>query len=173
MLKSFARTLHAVLLPLLRVVRCCSCVFPLQWRRVAAHTVTPSHSSSAVRASRTGNEWFRHTKACLHTLTHHPNAQRGREGVEEEWEKTAAFHERWKLKARDVLAKAEWRKRKLTKRVGGGEGGGLRGRGHVLWSWADELDQHSFADLVCMFTHVLALHASLLTRRDLLIHPRS
>ncbi|KIZ06236.1 J domain-containing protein spf31 [Monoraphidium neglectum] len=43
--------------------------------------------------------------------------ERGREGVEEDWEKTDAFHERWKLKARDVMAKSEWRKRKLTKRV--------------------------------------------------------
>ncbi|GBF96662.1 hypothetical protein Rsub_09295 [Raphidocelis subcapitata] len=43
--------------------------------------------------------------------------ERGREGVEEEWERTDAFHERWKLKARDMLARGEWRKRKLTKRL--------------------------------------------------------
>ncbi|KAI8474742.1 MAG: hypothetical protein J3K34DRAFT_406466 [Monoraphidium minutum] len=43
--------------------------------------------------------------------------ERGREGVEEEWEQTNAFHERWKLKTRDVMAKGEWRKRKLTKRL--------------------------------------------------------
>jgi hypothetical protein len=47
--------------------------------------------------------------------------------VEEEWERTDAFHDRWKAKARDVLAKGEWRKRKLTKRVRGR--GGARARG--------------------------------------------
>lgn len=30
---------------------------------------------------------------------------------------TEEFHEAWKLKARDVMARAEWRRRKLTKRV--------------------------------------------------------
>jgi len=30
---------------------------------------------------------------------------------------TEEFHEAWRLKARDVLARAEWRRRKLTKRV--------------------------------------------------------
>lgn len=44
-------------------------------------------------------------------------AQEGREGVEAEWERSDAFHEAWKLKARDMLARAEWRRRKLTKRV--------------------------------------------------------
>jgi hypothetical protein len=43
--------------------------------------------------------------------------QRGREGVEEEWEQTDEFHERWKTAARDVLAKAAFRHKKLTKRV--------------------------------------------------------
>ena len=33
------------------------------------------------------------------------------------WETTDAFHEAWKLKSRDMLARAEWRRRKLTKRV--------------------------------------------------------
>ncbi|KAK9846337.1 hypothetical protein WJX81_001857 [Elliptochloris bilobata] len=41
----------------------------------------------------------------------------GREGVEAEWERTDGFHEAWKLKARDMLARAEWRRRKLTKRL--------------------------------------------------------
>ena len=27
------------------------------------------------------------------------------------------FHEAWRVKARDVLARTEWRRRKLTKRV--------------------------------------------------------
>lgn len=30
---------------------------------------------------------------------------------------TEEFHEQWRLKARDVLARTEWRKRKLVKRV--------------------------------------------------------
>jgi DnaJ family protein C protein 8 len=37
--------------------------------------------------------------------------------VEAEWEKTDEFHDAWKLKARDMLARAEFRRRKLTKRV--------------------------------------------------------
>ena len=41
----------------------------------------------------------------------------GKSGVEAGWEQTEEFHEAWKVKARDVLAKAEWRRRKLTKRV--------------------------------------------------------
>eukprot|EP00877_Chromochloris_zofingiensis_P002060 jgi/Chrzof1/11855/Cz06g12150.t1 len=43
--------------------------------------------------------------------------ENGREGVEAEYEKTDEFHERWRLKSRDVLAKSEWRRRKLTKRL--------------------------------------------------------
>lgn len=43
--------------------------------------------------------------------------QAGREGVEAEWEKSEEFHEKWKLKARELLANMEWRKRKVTKRV--------------------------------------------------------
>lgn len=43
--------------------------------------------------------------------------QRGREGVEEDWEKTDDFHQKWKVKSMDVLAQAEWRKRKLNQRV--------------------------------------------------------
>ncbi|GIL85979.1 hypothetical protein Vretifemale_14255 [Volvox reticuliferus] len=41
----------------------------------------------------------------------------GRDGIEAEWEKTDEFHERWKMKARDVLARSEWRKRKLGNRL--------------------------------------------------------
>ncbi len=47
----------------------------------------------------------------------HDAAQEGREGVEAEWERSDGYHEAWKLKARDMLARAEWRRRKLTKRV--------------------------------------------------------
>ena len=41
----------------------------------------------------------------------------GRAGVEAEWERTPDFHLLWKNKSRDMLARAEWRRRKLTKRV--------------------------------------------------------
>ncbi len=41
----------------------------------------------------------------------------GRAGVEAEWESTSEFHNRWRTKSRDMLARAEWRRRKLTKRV--------------------------------------------------------
>lgn len=40
----------------------------------------------------------------------------GREGVEKEWEETDDFHEKWKTKSRDVLARSEFRRRKLNKR---------------------------------------------------------
>ena len=40
----------------------------------------------------------------------------GLAGVEEDWEGTDDFHTKWRLKSRDVLAKAEFRRRKLTKR---------------------------------------------------------
>lgn len=49
--------------------------------------------------------------ACMDIL------QEGRQGVEAEWEATEDFHRAWMLKARDILAKAEWRRRKLNKRV--------------------------------------------------------
>lgn len=41
----------------------------------------------------------------------------GRTGVEAAYQQTDEFHERWKMKARDVMARTEWRKRKLTKRI--------------------------------------------------------
>lgn len=40
----------------------------------------------------------------------------GREGVEKEWEETADFHEKWRIKSQDVLARSEFRRRKLLKR---------------------------------------------------------
>ncbi|KAG2431279.1 hypothetical protein HYH02_013410 [Chlamydomonas schloesseri] len=43
--------------------------------------------------------------------------EEGRDGLEAEWEKSDEFHERWKMKSRDVLARSEWRKRKLGKRL--------------------------------------------------------
>lgn len=58
-------------------------------------------------------------------------AQSGREGVEQEWEKSDEFHEKWKMKARELLANMEWRKRKVVKRVGAARNlGRVRGR-HV------------------------------------------
>lgn len=41
----------------------------------------------------------------------------GKDGVVAGWQATQEFHDAWKAKARDVLAKAEWRRRKMTKRV--------------------------------------------------------
>ena len=46
--------------------------------------------------------------------------EEGREGVLATYEATPEFQEAWKVKARDVMARAEWRRRKLTKRVGAG-----------------------------------------------------
>ncbi|PSC75268.1 J domain-containing spf31 [Micractinium conductrix] len=43
--------------------------------------------------------------------------EEGKQGVEAAFEQTPEFHEAWKLKARDVLARSEWRKRKLTQRI--------------------------------------------------------
>jgi len=34
-----------------------------------------------------------------------------------EYEQTPEFHEAWKLKSRDMIAQAEWRRRKLGKRA--------------------------------------------------------
>lgn len=45
-------------------------------------------------------------------------SEEGRDGVQAAYEASDDFRERWKLKARDVLAKSEWRRRKLTKRIG-------------------------------------------------------
>ena len=41
----------------------------------------------------------------------------GMEGVEAAWEKSPAFHETWKEKARDMLARAEFRRQKLSVRL--------------------------------------------------------
>lgn len=43
--------------------------------------------------------------------------EKGLQGVQEAWEETDDFHEKWKMTARDVLAKAEFRRRKLDKRI--------------------------------------------------------
>lgn len=43
--------------------------------------------------------------------------EKGKEGVREQYETTDEFHEKWRMKARDMLAKSEWRRRKLTKRL--------------------------------------------------------
>ena len=41
----------------------------------------------------------------------------GRQGVEAAWEQTDEFHEKWKVKSREFLARTEWSKRKTIKRV--------------------------------------------------------
>ncbi|GMH40168.1 hypothetical protein BSKO_08072 [Bryopsis sp. KO-2023] len=43
--------------------------------------------------------------------------EEGRAGVEAEYEKSEDFHVKWMAKAREILAKTEWRKRKLAKRL--------------------------------------------------------
>ena len=59
----------------------------------------------------------------VHSLSRHKVSeqvcvlQNGREGVESEYEKTPEFHDKWKLKSRDMIAQAEWRRRNLNKRV--------------------------------------------------------
>lgn len=40
----------------------------------------------------------------------------GAAGVEKDYEATDEFHDRWRLKSRDLLAQAEWRRRQLTQR---------------------------------------------------------
>jgi len=44
-------------------------------------------------------------------------ALNGMDHVMETWMKTEEFHAAWKAKGREVLAKTEWRKRKLTQRL--------------------------------------------------------
>jgi hypothetical protein len=41
----------------------------------------------------------------------------GKEGVQAAYEATQQFHDAWRLKARDVLARSEWHRRKQMKRV--------------------------------------------------------
>lgn len=43
--------------------------------------------------------------------------EKGREGIEEEYEQSDEFHERWRVKARELLTNTEWRRRKLVKRI--------------------------------------------------------
>lgn len=45
--------------------------------------------------------------------------QKGKEGVQEQYEQTDEFHERWRMKARDLIGRSAWRRQKLAKRVGG------------------------------------------------------
>ena len=41
----------------------------------------------------------------------------GKDGVEAEFEKSEAFHDAWRLKSQDMLARAEFRRRKLVQRL--------------------------------------------------------
>lgn len=43
--------------------------------------------------------------------------QDGQKGVEAKYMQSPEYHEAWKAQARDMLARAEFRKRKLTQRV--------------------------------------------------------
>lgn len=61
------------------------------------------------RAKETKNDTTIELAALLH--------EKGKEGVQEQYEQTDDFHEKWKMKARDLLAKSEWRRRKLGKRL--------------------------------------------------------
>jgi len=59
-------------------------------------------------------------KAAKHDAASRLAAELSGEGVTsvlEKWMATNEFHEAWKLKAREVLAQSEWKKRKMTKRV--------------------------------------------------------
>jgi DnaJ family protein C protein 8 len=59
-------------------------------------------------------------KAAKHDAASRLAAELSGEGVTsvlEKWMATDEFHEAWKLKAREVLAQSEWRKRKMTTRV--------------------------------------------------------
>ncbi len=43
--------------------------------------------------------------------------QDGLSGIQAEYEATDAFHHKWKMKARDVLARTAWRKQRIEKRI--------------------------------------------------------
>jgi DnaJ family protein C protein 8 len=59
----------------------------------------------------------------------------GKAGVEEAFLASDDFHQKWRTAARDVLAKSEWKRRQMTKRVSAYGGGGyffLGGGGGVF-----------------------------------------
>ncbi|PRW44555.1 J domain-containing spf31 [Chlorella sorokiniana] len=62
-------------------------------------------------------EWKKAAKGDAATRLAALMNEEGKQGVEAAYEQTEEFHEAWRLKARDVLARAEWRRRKLTKRI--------------------------------------------------------
>lgn len=64
------------------------------------------------------NEWRKASKHDAAVRIASALSTAGKEGVEEAYVASPAFHEAWKEKARLVLARSEWRRRKLTKRVG-------------------------------------------------------
>lgn len=43
--------------------------------------------------------------------------EKGKEGVREQYEQTDEFHDRWRLKARDMIGRSAWRRQKLAKRL--------------------------------------------------------
>eukprot|EP00891_Asterochloris_glomerata_P000951 jgi/Astpho2/951/gw1.00016.191.1_t len=62
-------------------------------------------------------EWQKRTKndaaVRLASVLH----QDGMKGVEQQYRSSEEYHEAWKMKARDLLAKSEFRKRKITMRL--------------------------------------------------------
>lgn len=62
-------------------------------------------------------EWRKSSKYDAATRLAATLNEQGKEGVQAAYETTDEFHEKWKLKSRDVLAKTEWRKRKFSKRI--------------------------------------------------------
>lgn len=60
-------------------------------------------------------EWKKATKK--DAATQLAVALNGMDSVMDTWMASDEFHEAWKTKGRDILAKTEWRKRKLAKRV--------------------------------------------------------
>ena len=52
--------------------------------------------------------------------------QDGMKGVEQQYRSSEEYHEAWKMKARDLLAKSEFRKRKITMRVSVAAAGPVR-----------------------------------------------
>jgi DnaJ family protein C protein 8 len=60
-------------------------------------------------------EWKKSTKK--DAATQLAVALHGMDSVMDTWMASDEFHEAWKTKGRDILAKTEWRKRKLAKRV--------------------------------------------------------
>lgn len=62
-------------------------------------------------------EWQKATKHDAAVRVASALSSTGKEGVQATYERSPEFHEAWKEKSHLVLARSEWRRRKLTKRV--------------------------------------------------------